>query len=43
MNKDTTILKLQDHVRRLTNQIAQVKEAMREPPCFEGSLNLNHS
>jgi len=30
-----TILELQDQVRRLTNQIAQVKEAMREPPCLK--------
>jgi len=29
-----TIFKLQDQVRRLTNQIAQVREAMREPPYF---------
>jgi len=26
----------------LINQIAQVKEAMREPPCFEGSLDPYH-
>jgi len=42
MKRGIAILELQDQVRRLTNQIAQVKEAMREPPCSEGSLNPNH-
>jgi len=42
MKRDIAILKLQDQVRGLTNQINQVKEVMREPPCFEGSLDPNH-
>jgi len=29
-------------VRRLTKQIAQVKQAMREPPCFEGTLDPSY-
>jgi len=42
MKRDIAILELQDQVRRLTNQIAKVNEAIREPPCFEGSLDPSH-
>jgi len=39
--RDIVILEHQDQVIKLTKQIAQVKEAMKEPSCFEGSLNPN--
>ena len=42
MKRDMAFLELQDQVRRLTNQIAQMKEAMKEPPCFGGGLDPNH-
>jgi len=42
MRRDIVILELQDQVRRLTKQIDQGKEAMRESPYFEGSLYPNH-
>ena len=42
MKRDIAIRELQDQVRSLTNQIAQVKEAMGELACFEGQLNSNH-
>jgi len=42
MKRDIAIFELQDQVRRLTNQITQVKEAMRELPYFKDSLNPNH-
>ena len=41
MKRDIVILEFQDQVSRLTKQIAQVKEAMREPHCFENSLDPN--
>jgi len=40
--EDIVILDLQNQVRRLSSQILQVKKAMREPPCIEGSLDPNH-
>jgi len=42
IKRDIANLELQDQVRRLTNQIAQEKAAIGEPPCFKGSLDPNH-
>ena len=41
--RDIAIPKLQDQVSRLTKQIAQVEEAMREPLYFEASLDPNNN
>jgi len=40
--EDIAILDLQHQVRGLSSQMAEMKEAMKESPCFESSLDPNH-